>query len=315
MPWFKVDDAFHTHPKVLSLRTGPCEDTAIALWAKAGSWCAANLTDGAVPAYVLETFVRKNAVKAADELVRVRLWEKIGDDYSFRSWAEYQPTAAQVRAEREASRRRLKRWRDSQPRNGDDTVDETPFQTPSETVTPTRPDPTHQSAIALSVREGPVPERPPVRHPNGVRSEALRLGYVERFRLVMPGIKLPSVAGPGNGGPWLEVARELTDEQVAPLLDAFFADETPFVACDRAPTKLPSQRVRLLNQGPTVNGEVRPTASTPTASSPLEAAWQEAQQAAHRALLAGADPATLHRLEQAEEAALASLRASRRKSA
>lgn len=99
-------------------------------------------------------------------------------------------------------------------------------------------------------REAPPSEAPTPRHPTGVRAEALRTGYVERFQRAMPGIGLPAVAGPGNGGPWLEVAREVTDEQVPVLLDAFFADADPFVAKDRAPSKLVGQRVRLLTQGP-----------------------------------------------------------------
>lgn len=68
----------------------------------------------------------------------------------------------------------------------------------------------------------------------------------------MPTLRVPSVAQPMSGGPWLELARELTDEQVPTLLDAFFADADPFVAKDRAPSKLASQRVRLLTQGPAV---------------------------------------------------------------
>lgn len=126
---------------------------------------------------------------------------------------------------------------------------------PPETSGESLPDLDQGSGIGLDMdgnaHEAPPPEAPHHKHPTGLRAESLRLGYIERFQRAMPNIKPPAVAGPGNGGPWLEVARELTDEQVPVLLDAFFADEDVFVAKDRAPQKLPSQRVRLLTKGPT----------------------------------------------------------------
>lgn len=253
MPWFKVDDRFHAHPKVLALRTGAYESEALAVWAKSGSWCMSNLTDGAIPRFVVETLLRKNAVKGADELVRVRLWEVTEDGYRFRKWGEYQPSKDAVVTKRQKTATKVSSWRE---RNR--VTDEVGNQVTREHVTtpvtlpPTRPDPTHtqESASALSAREAPPPEATTPRHPTGVRAESLRTGYVERFQRAMPGIGLPAVAGPGNGGPWLEVAREVTDEQVPVLLDAFFADCDPFVAKDRSPSKLVGQRVRLLTQGP-----------------------------------------------------------------
>jgi hypothetical protein len=110
--WFKVDDRFHSHPKVLALRAGQHEETAIALWVKAGSWCASNLTDGAVPTYVLNTLVRRNAEKAAAELVRVGLWETADDGFRFRSWDEYQPTKDAVESRRRKNAEKVATWRD-----------------------------------------------------------------------------------------------------------------------------------------------------------------------------------------------------------
>jgi hypothetical protein len=44
MTWFKIDDSFYDHPKVFD-----APDCAVALWTRAGTWSARNLTDGFVP--------------------------------------------------------------------------------------------------------------------------------------------------------------------------------------------------------------------------------------------------------------------------
>lgn len=44
MPTFEVDDQLHSHPKAAA-----AGDEALGLWVRAGSWCAAYLTDGRVP--------------------------------------------------------------------------------------------------------------------------------------------------------------------------------------------------------------------------------------------------------------------------
>ena len=314
MPWFKVDDAFHTHPKVLALRTGPCEDTAVALWAKAGSWCAANLTDGAVPSYVLDTFVRKNAVKAADELVRVRLWEKVGNDYAFRSWAEYQPTAAEVRAEREASKKRLKEWRAKQKTNAIETVDETPFQTPLETVTPTRPDPTDQeNADAFSARDRAKPKHI-ARFEDSFRASAPE---PTRDMLSFADVEnVFSLRRKAAGGAPYRNRQHRDDSHLEALAEAANAS---------APSR--GARLAALRDGvdrfaadPKAREAGCPIgwmaadperwltapadAQTTTATSPLAAAHAEAQEAVRVARARRDDPEEIYRLEQIEAAAM-----------
>jgi hypothetical protein len=44
LTWFKIDDSFYDHPKVFD-----APDCAVALWTRAGTWSARNLTDGFVP--------------------------------------------------------------------------------------------------------------------------------------------------------------------------------------------------------------------------------------------------------------------------
>jgi hypothetical protein len=102
VPWFPVDDAFHSHPKVLATSLA-----ALGLWAKAGSWCMdpAHITDGVVPAHVLASLGGTDELAA--ELVTNRLWRRTRKGYVFNDWfqwgskrsAEQQRALSAVRAE------------------------------------------------------------------------------------------------------------------------------------------------------------------------------------------------------------------------
>ena len=95
MPWFPVDDAFHSHPKVLATSLA-----ALGLWAKAGSWCMdpAHLTDGRVPAHVLASLGDPDE-QLASELVTTGLWRRTRKGYVFHDWfgTGNKRTAAQQR--------------------------------------------------------------------------------------------------------------------------------------------------------------------------------------------------------------------------
>jgi hypothetical protein len=313
MTWFKVDDGFHSHPKVADLETGPAFAESLALWTLAGSWCADLLTDGCVPLAQLRKLVPFDAASAAAELVRVGLWTRHDGGYRFCDWADYQPTKTEIQARREKAASKVAAWRDrnrvtepvTEPVTDDECNQVTDEDvTRSVTLPPTRPDPTRSTSYS---------PRASGRSPTGVRAEALRTGFISRFAQAMPGIRAPRATNPGASEPWLTIARLVTDAQVDTLLDAFFADEEPFTK-DRAPTKIESQIVRLLAHGPTVNGKAqgpaKPAAPQPT--SDAEAAWLSAKQAHHDAFVARAAPEVLYRLEQAEERTLAALQAYRR---
>lgn len=106
MPWFKVDDGFHGHPKVIDLSL-----EAVGLWTLTGSWCAKYLTDGFVPD---KTVARVGGTDdAARELFDAGLWEGCAGGWQFKDWDEYQPLKADVEAEREAARERMKKVRAS----------------------------------------------------------------------------------------------------------------------------------------------------------------------------------------------------------
>ena len=114
MPWFKVDDALHSHPK--SRRAGL---PAMGIWVLAGSFAAQYATDG----FISETWISTFPVgrRRAAELVDARLWspgEKDGEQgWFFHDWNKFQPSKAEIEADRAESRRRQREWR-AKHRNG-----------------------------------------------------------------------------------------------------------------------------------------------------------------------------------------------------
>lgn len=105
MSWFKVDDGFLTHPKVYGIKAGP-----LALWLRAGCWCAGELTDGRIPARALRGLEAKPA--HVKELVDRGLWDPADDGFQFHDWLDYQPSREQVLRERAATRDRVERFRE-----------------------------------------------------------------------------------------------------------------------------------------------------------------------------------------------------------
>ncbi|UUG70037.1 hypothetical protein SEA_ZUCKER_78 [Arthrobacter phage Zucker] len=101
MPWFKVDDGFHGHPKVVELSL-----EAVGVWTLAGSWCSSYLTDGEIN---LKSIRRIGGdIEHATELVAAGLWLDQGNStYQFKDWADYQPLKTAIEAEREAARERM----------------------------------------------------------------------------------------------------------------------------------------------------------------------------------------------------------------
>jgi hypothetical protein len=80
MPWFNVDDGFAFHRK--TVRAG---NAALGLWVRAGSWCAQQLTDGHVPAEMVEVL---GTQAQANRLVSAGLWFQVEDGYQFHEWTD-----------------------------------------------------------------------------------------------------------------------------------------------------------------------------------------------------------------------------------
>ncbi|WP_275462097.1 mucin-2 [Streptomyces noursei] len=70
MPWFKIDDASHSHPKFM--RAG---NAALGLWLRGGAYAAQHLTEGTVPGVVAQLY---GTAPQARKLVAVGLWHEHG---------------------------------------------------------------------------------------------------------------------------------------------------------------------------------------------------------------------------------------------
>ena len=96
MVWFKVDDQFWSHPKVVE-----CSDAAVALWVRAGSYAGQHGTNGLVTLGTLRMLASSREV--ADELVLAGLWDQVDNrSWQFHDWELYQPTREATEAAREA---------------------------------------------------------------------------------------------------------------------------------------------------------------------------------------------------------------------
>lgn len=72
MPWFKIDDKAHSHPKFM--RAG---NAALGLWLRCGSYAAQHLTEGIVPGVVAQLY---GTATQAKKLIKAGLWHEHGHD-------------------------------------------------------------------------------------------------------------------------------------------------------------------------------------------------------------------------------------------
>lgn len=137
MTWFKVDDSFHSHPKVLA-----ATPAALGLWVVAGSWSGANLSDGLVPDHVLPRLLPDSATLAR-ELVTAGLWKRVRGGYRFHDWGDFNPQRAIIEEERKAARERMRKLRSGRRSAGQGSSGspEQGANVRDVFVTPTRPDP------------------------------------------------------------------------------------------------------------------------------------------------------------------------------
>lgn len=109
MTWFKVSDGLAFHGKAIS-----AGNEAIGAWVRAGAWSSApdNLTDGFIPRGVATT------------IAPARVWSRLiasglvetptdgRDGYQIHGFLDYNPSADDVRKERETTRKRVESWRE-----------------------------------------------------------------------------------------------------------------------------------------------------------------------------------------------------------
>lgn len=106
MTWLKLDDRFPDHPKI-----APLSDAAFRLHVAAMCYAAAHETDGVVPLAAIPQLVPKYRKVQHNELVGAGLWEEGQGCIVVHDFTEYNPTRAQIKARREATKERVAKAR------------------------------------------------------------------------------------------------------------------------------------------------------------------------------------------------------------
>lgn len=92
MSWFKIDDGFHCHPKILA-----AGNAAAGLFTRFGSYCSDQGTDGIIPRQLARVY---GTTKEVGALLASGLIQHHPDGYVIPDFLEYNPTAEEVRSER-----------------------------------------------------------------------------------------------------------------------------------------------------------------------------------------------------------------------
>ena len=203
MPWVRFDDQFPIHRKVAGL-----SDAAFRLHVSAIFWCARNLMDGYVPREDLDDVCARVRTPArfAAECVRRRAWHEApepcdspkcpppvdSDGWRIHDYLEYQPSAEQVRLEREAKAKRQQRWLDKKKQGQDPSRDASLDGSKDAALPPPPPRPEGSGAgAAPSINGARSRASPP-----GSPSRAVKPPWCgtcdERTRMLLDDNRLPS---------------------------------------------------------------------------------------------------------------------------
>jgi hypothetical protein len=104
VPWFRLDDSFHSHPKVIA-----AGNEAVGLYVRCGTYAAQHSTDGFIPEQVALLY---GTQKLADTLVRAKLWRRVRGGWRMPDYLDYNPSKEAVDKERKAAAERQKRRRE-----------------------------------------------------------------------------------------------------------------------------------------------------------------------------------------------------------
>ena len=126
MAWVRLDDGFTEHPKVL--KAGPL---GLAMQVAAIAYCNRNLTDGFVPRQAASRLLDFSGLGmrmwagdmvgggedatwelVVEDLESAGLWDCVDGGWLIHDYLEYQPSKADVLAERKKTKERVTRWRE-----------------------------------------------------------------------------------------------------------------------------------------------------------------------------------------------------------
>lgn len=217
MPWVKVDEDFYDHPKFLELSAG-----AIGLWVIGLAYSNRYLTDGELTKRGLaRAYPGADREKHAKALVTAGLWDATDDGWQVHDYLKYQPSKAQVeaqRAERSAAGKKgaASRWGRQQPTpdppNGDgashsNSHGETDSNSHGKSDAPSRPvpsrlptSPLHGSAAWLSTGDETTTTDQGIEAT--ARAACRNLAHVDLAR------RPPHLEPVGNVAAWLDTATE-----------------------------------------------------------------------------------------------------------
>lgn len=111
MPWFRLEDSFHSHPKVIA-----AGNEAAGLFVRCGTYAAEHLTDGFIRQDVALLY---GSAELAGTLVRAGLWNRTRGGWQIHDYLDYNPSAEQVKQERKQAAERQRRRRDRIPSRRD----------------------------------------------------------------------------------------------------------------------------------------------------------------------------------------------------
>jgi hypothetical protein len=155
--WFKLDDQFHSQPKVIA-----AGNAAIGLYCRLGTYCADKLTDGFIPTSVAKSMGTRRELSALTTcpIPDTRpLLLAVPGGYLLRDYLEFNPSREMVLAERAKAKERMDRLRGR--RSPEQTANEHPNlarSSPSPIPVPLIPNSCTDNSLLQSV-PSPVDER------------------------------------------------------------------------------------------------------------------------------------------------------------
>lgn len=269
MTWFRVDDDLPEHVKADALIEACGEDkallaTAWAAWLHLGCDCAKRRTDGRFNRARAHHAVRLPpdlVDRAVEMLVVAGLIDRDGTGYVFHDWTDYQPTKAEIDAQRKAATERQKKSRANRAsvKVSDDVGVSRCDASVTDAVTPTlqRRDAAVTDAVTTPVTE-------PVTHANAANEGDVRLSHhpdptrpvpseEEKTEglapLATPGVP-PSAVNPSSKGATGAPQRPSSARKgVAPTLDTIPLPGSPERALYDAIVNDPALRPITVNPG------------------------------------------------------------------